>query len=166
VLTCQAERVSEQRVAGLGGDEGLGGGGTARLDGLDGTAAFARRVAATLQSGDTILLVGELGAGKTTFVQALAKSLGATDEVVSPTFTLMRHVPLADGRTLLHLDAYRLTGPDDLEELGFFELVDDGAMAVIEWGDIVDGAFGPATLRIELSAVDDDPDARLVMWTW
>jgi tRNA threonylcarbamoyl adenosine modification protein YjeE len=155
---CQPVSVVAADVSGLGRGEPI------LLVGRDATAELAAAVAASIRTGDTILLVGDLGAGKTTFVQALAVAMGATDDVVSPTFTIMRHVPLADGRTLLHLDAYRLHGPDDLDDLGFFELLEGDAIAVIEWGDIVADAFmmgGSRVIRIELDTVPTDPDARL-----
>jgi tRNA A37 threonylcarbamoyladenosine biosynthesis protein TsaE len=70
--------------------------------------------------------------------------------------------------TLLHLDAYRLDGPGDLDELGLFELLDDGAAAVIEWGDVVEAAvIGlPRVLRVELTAPAGGGDTREVRWAW
>jgi tRNA threonylcarbamoyladenosine biosynthesis protein TsaE len=118
----------------------LGAEGTAVLNGLDDTARFARALAAELGPGDVVLLIGDLGAGKTTLVQRLARELGVSDEVVSPTFTIMRHLAMPGG-VLLHLDAYRLGSGAELEELGLFELLDEGAIAVIEWGDVVRSAF-------------------------
>ena len=119
------------------------------------TVTLAGRVASSLRPGDVVLLIGDLGAGKTTFAKALAKALGVSEPVTSPTFTLMRHYPLPGGPTLLHLDAYRLDGPAGLDELGLSELLDDGAIAVIEWGDIVAAGIGDDRLEIVFDWVDE-----------
>ena len=123
------------------------------------TQHVASCVAGLLQAGDVVLLIGDLGAGKTTFTKALAATLGVTETVTSPTFTLMRHYRLPDGRILLHLDAYRLDGPEGLDELGLYEFVDDGAIAVIEWGDVVAAGIGPDRLEISFTWIDEDARA-------
>ena len=125
---------------------------------LGDTGALANAVGGLLRPGDVVLLVGELGAGKTAFTKLLAASLGIREAVTSPTFTIMMEHRYAD-QLLLHLDAYRLDGPDALEDIGLFELLDDGAIAVIEWGDVVEAALGATPLRIELQWVDDDARA-------
>ena len=120
---------------------------------LDDTARLARAVAGLLRAGDVVLLIGDLGAGKTAFTKFLAAALGVVEPVTSPTFTIMTEHRAGDQQQqllLLHLDAYRLDGPDALEDLGLFELLDDGAIAVIEWGDVVQAALGATPLRIEL----------------
>ena len=122
---------------------------------LGDTGALANAVGGLLRPGDVVLLVGELGAGKTAFTKLLAASLGIREAVTSPTFTIMMEHRYAD-QLLLHLDAYRLDGPDALEDIGLFELLDDGAIAVIEWGDVVEAALSATPLRIELQWVDDD----------
>lgn len=126
---------------------------------LDDTAALATLVAQTLVPGDVVLLVGELGAGKTAFAKFVGQALGCTSPLTSPTFTIMtQHRARLNGSPgmLLHLDAYRLEGADAIEEIGVLELLDEGAVAVIEWGDIVAAAFGDDPLRIEIAAVGDD----------
>lgn len=122
---------------------------------LDATRDLARRVAVDLQAGDVVLLDGPLGAGKTTFTKAIVDALGGTaDAVTSPTFTLMHSYqgPL----TVVHLDAYRLNGPADLAGLGFDE-ASDGAVALIEWGERVAGAFtdSPAVWQVRLDHAAD-----------
>ena len=114
------------------------------------TARLATTVAGLVRAGDVVLLIGDLGAGKTAFTKFLAAALGVVEPVTSPTFTIMTEHRAGD-QLLLHLDAYRLDGPDALEDLGLFELLDDGAIAVIEWGDIVEAAIGALPLRIELA---------------
>lgn len=96
------------------------------------TEALGEELAASLAPGDLLLLAGELGAGKTTFVRGLARGLGATATVQSPTFTLVRVYP---GRVqLAHVDLYRLESTAELAELGLEELLEEGVVAV-EWGD-------------------------------
>jgi len=96
------------------------------------TEALGAELAATLAPGDLLLLAGELGVGKTTFVRGLARGLGATATVQSPTFTLVRVYP---GRVqLAHVDLYRLEKSAELADLGLDELLEAGVVAV-EWGD-------------------------------
>lgn len=129
-----------------------------QITSLNSTAALARAVTAELRPGSVVLLIGDLGAGKTTFTKALAEAAGVNEEVTSPTFTIMRPYDAQfsfGSASLLHLDAYRLGGPEPLDDLGIFELLDDGAVAVIEWGDLVASAF-PDALAIEFLVFDDD----------
>lgn len=109
--------------------------------------AVAERLAGELRQGDLLLLAGDLGAGKTTFVRGLARGLGLDErEVQSPTFTLVRvyrgPLPLA------HVDLYRLERSPELAELGLEELLDEAVVAV-EWGDRLE-LEGPRTWRIRL----------------
>ena len=108
-----------------------------------------------------MLLIGDLGAGKTTFTQALARAMGVDEQVTSPTFTLLRTYPTPKGIDLIHIDAYRLEGPAEMDDLALPELLDTGC-AVIEWGDVVAAAVGPDHLDIRLSAIDDDENARII----
>jgi len=93
-----------------------------------------------LRAGDVVLLTGELGAGKTTFVRGVAQGIGSTADVASPTFQLVRVYP---GRVqLAHVDLYRIESGAELRDLGLEELAEAGAV-VVEWGDrlAVDGAM-------------------------
>ena len=98
------------------------------------TKCVARLLAAHLRPGHVILLTGDLGAGKTQFVQGLAEALGVTDAVVSPTFNI---VLTYDGARLPlnHFDWYRLDDAEDLEDIGFYEYVESDGVTCIEWGD-------------------------------
>jgi tRNA threonylcarbamoyladenosine biosynthesis protein TsaE len=103
-----------------------------------------------LGTGDVVLLVGELGAGKTTFVRGVAQGTGSRAEVASPTFQLVRIYP---GRVqLAHVDLYRVENSSELGDLGLEELAQQGAV-VVEWGDrlAVDGAA-----RIEIEHLGGD----------
>jgi tRNA threonylcarbamoyladenosine biosynthesis protein TsaE len=93
-----------------------------------------------LRAGDVVLLMGELGAGKTTFVRGVAQGIGSTADVASPTFQLVRVYP---GRVqLAHVDLYRIESGAELRDLGLEELAEAGAV-VVEWGDrlAVEGAM-------------------------
>ena len=100
------------------------------------TDEIARRFAQGIVGGETILMYGELGAGKTTFTKALFKTLGVTDTVTSPTFTLMKTYY---GRfTVHHLDMYRIETEEDVEELGLCEEIEENDVTVIEWNKFTD----------------------------
>ena len=114
------------------------------------TEAAGERLARHLRHGDLVLLVGDLGAGKTTLVRGMARGLGSSAEVMSPTFQLVRVYP---GRVqLAHVDLYCLAGLDELADLGLEELLDEGAV-VVEWGERLGG---PATARISLEVLEED----------
>jgi tRNA threonylcarbamoyladenosine biosynthesis protein TsaE len=99
------------------------------------TEAFGERFGKRLRAGDLVLLTGELGAGKTTFVRGVARGVGSSAPVASPTFQLVR---MYAGRVqLAHIDLYRIEKTSELADLGLDELLDQGA-AVVEWGDRLD----------------------------
>lgn len=96
------------------------------------TEAAGERLGKRLKAGDLVLLTGELGAGKTTFVRGVARGTASESPVASPTFQLVRVYP---GRVqLAHIDLYRIETPSELGDLGLDELLDQGAV-VVEWGD-------------------------------
>jgi tRNA threonylcarbamoyladenosine biosynthesis protein TsaE len=101
------------------------------------TEALGERFGKRLRAGDMVLLTGELGAGKTTFVRGLARGTASIAPVASPTFQLVRVYP---GRVqLAHIDLYRIETPSELGDLGLDELLDQGAV-VVEWGDRLEAA--------------------------
>jgi tRNA threonylcarbamoyladenosine biosynthesis protein TsaE len=119
------------------------------------TAGVARRLAATLSAGDTVLLFGDLGAGKTAFVRGLAEGLGIdAGEVTSPTFTLVQEY--RSGRLpLVHADLYRLEDPREIDDLGLEELAAGGVLA-IEWAEKLPRVPDqPIEVRIAHGAGDD-----------
>ena len=129
-----------------------------RTTGVDQTRQLAEAVAAVVRDGDVLLLVGDLGAGKTAFTQGFARALGVGEQVTSPTFTLVRTY---EGRVRLnHLDVYRLDQVQEAEDLGLGELLDDG-VTVIEWGDTIAGALPSEYLEVRFTFGDGD-DERVV----
>jgi tRNA threonylcarbamoyladenosine biosynthesis protein TsaE len=129
---------------------------TIRTDSADATRAVAAALAEQLVPGDLVLLVGDLGAGKTAFVQGLARGLGIEEPVTSPTFTIVQEY---EGRLrLAHVDVYRLDRVQDLYDLGFDEMIDDDGVTVVEWGDLVAQALPTEHLlvRIEPGTADTE----------
>jgi tRNA threonylcarbamoyladenosine biosynthesis protein TsaE len=120
------------------------------------TEAAGEQLAASVRAGDLLLLVGELGAGKTTFVRGLARGLGSSDGVQSPTFQLVR--VYAGRLQLAHVDLYRLEAGADLADLGLDDLLDQGVVAV-EWGDRLRLDY-PRTRTIEFLA--PTPEVRVI----
>jgi tRNA threonylcarbamoyladenosine biosynthesis protein TsaE len=123
------------------------------------SAAQTKELAASLaelaRPGDLILLAGDLGAGKTAFTQGYGAALGIDDLITSPTFTL---VNTYEGRLELnHLDVYRLEAMGEVLDLGVPEMLDDGGVTVIEWGDAVAPALPADYLEIRFSFIETDP---------
>jgi tRNA threonylcarbamoyladenosine biosynthesis protein TsaE len=119
------------------------------------TEAIAAELAASLRGGDCIALNGPLGAGKTQFVRGLARGLGASPRrVSSPTYVLLN---IYDGGrlTLFHLDAYRVSGPGDFEEIGFSELLEQGGIVAVEWASRVEAILPPRRIEITMEPVDE-----------
>ncbi|HEX2850112.1 MAG TPA: tRNA (adenosine(37)-N6)-threonylcarbamoyltransferase complex ATPase subunit type 1 TsaE [Acidimicrobiales bacterium] len=124
----------------------------------DDTRELGAAVASVTKPGDVVLLAGDLGAGKTTFVQGFGRALGVTDRITSPTFTLMHNY---EGRLrLVHVDVYRLDRLQEILDLGITELVDDDAVAVVEWGDVAEAVLPADFLEIRIAYVDGDDDVR------
>lgn len=123
------------------------------------TMAFASRLAPMLAPGDTVLLTGDLGAGKSVLARGIARGMGVTGPMPSPTFTLM--VPYeAGGRKLYHYDLYRLSDPDEYYAAGLDEFVGGDGVALVEWPQMVGLDVAPA-LHITLSRGGAD-DARRI----
>jgi tRNA threonylcarbamoyladenosine biosynthesis protein TsaE len=124
------------------------------------TFSLAARVGTILRAGDVVALVGDLGVGKTVFAKGIARALGIHEEVVSPTFTLVREyeAPLP----LVHVDVYRLDHLQELHDVGFDELVGGQSVTVVEWGDRVGPLLPAERLDIQLTQGEDDDDRVVV----
>jgi tRNA threonylcarbamoyladenosine biosynthesis protein TsaE len=121
------------------------------LHGADATRAFGKSIAQFLKSGDVVALSGDLGAGKTTFTQGLANGLGISEQVNSPTFTIIKEYK---GRLpLYHMDVYRLGGN---EELGFEEYFSGQGVTVIEWPGLIVEELPDELLWIEIRVIGSE----------
>jgi tRNA threonylcarbamoyladenosine biosynthesis protein TsaE len=128
-----------------------------RAGSLAGTEAVGRAVAGVLRPGDVVLLTGDLGAGKTALAKSIAAGLGVTEPVVSPTFTIVREY---EGRIpLVHVDVYRLDHPNDAQDLALDELLDEGRVVLVEWGERISASLPADRLEVLLAAGPSD-DAR------
>lgn len=138
----------------------------ARTHSPEDTKNLAASLAELAQPGDLLLLVGDLGAGKTTFTQGFAAALGIIEPVTSPTFTLASEY---HGRLLLHhLDVFRLDQIAEVFDLGLPELLDSDGVILIEWGDAIRQALPNNYLEIALTFVDSldpAPDERMMAFT-
>lgn len=122
------------------------------------TVELGRRLGRALApaTGGVVALSGHLGAGKTTFVKGLAEGLGAAaaQDVVSPTF--LRCVAFEGPVRLVHVDAYRMRGPEDVRELGLDEDLAGGAVVAVEWPEVVDEALPADHVRIAIDHAAED----------
>jgi tRNA threonylcarbamoyladenosine biosynthesis protein TsaE len=125
------------------------------------TMAVGEAVASLLRGGDAIALTGELGAGKTTFVWGAARALGFDGAVASPTFTLVREY---QGRVRIHhVDVYRLERVQDVLDLGLDEMVAEGGVLLVEWGDAVEGLLPDDHLLTEITLTGSEEARRIVV---
>ncbi len=128
------------------------------------TACCAASLAWHARRGDIFCLIGDLGAGKSSFARAFIRALTTPDQVVpSPTFTIVQtYDVLVEGAfsTICHVDLYRINDPGEIMELGFEDALADGVM-LVEWSDRVPGLFSGKRLEIMFSLCDN-PDARLI----
>jgi len=128
----------------------------------DSTKRLAAALAELARPGDLLLLAGDLGAGKTAFTQGFGKALGVEERITSPTFTLVSQY---EGRLVLnHLDVYRLEQLEEVHHLGLGELLDEGGVTVIEWGDAILPMLPASYLEIRFAfgKEDDDRDITFI----
>jgi tRNA threonylcarbamoyl adenosine modification protein YjeE len=123
------------------------------------TEALGARIAAGLETGDAVALEGDLGAGKTTLARAILRGLGVSEEVPSPTFTLVQLYETPH-LTVRHYDLYRIESPGEIDELGLDDALAEGA-ALIEWPERAEGRLPPDVLHLALSIGQGLRGARL-----
>lgn len=122
------------------------------------TRALAAAMAPLVRDGDLLVLVGDLGAGKTAFTQGLSTALGVDEPVTSPTFTLANRY---EGRVVVnHLDVYRIEALAEADDLAIDELLDDG-VTLIEWGDVILPTLPDDRLELRITFGDGDDDRVL-----
>ena len=119
------------------------------------TEALGERLARALPRGGVVVaLYGELGAGKTAFVRGLARGLGVTAGVVSPTFTIVNEYP--GERELFHFDMYRLGSADELFDIGWEDYLAREGVCAVEWSENVPGAFDGGEIRVTIEKTGSD----------
>lgn len=137
--------------------------GSHRLRNETETVTAASRLAPLLRANDVLAVTGELGAGKTRFVQGLAEGLSVPGEcyVCSPSFAIIHEYPAA-ALPLYHVDLYRISSLRELEDLGLHEYFERDGVTVVEWFDRFRSAWPPHTLEIELRLLAGEPDVRVL----
>lgn len=119
------------------------------------TRRIGARLGDVLQTGDVICLQGDLGAGKTTLVQGIARGWGSLDPVSSPTFILVNVYRRADQSQMFHMDAYRLDSTSEAEELDLDAMLARGPL-LIEWPERIDGLVPDERLWVKLEHIDEE----------
>lgn len=129
----------------------------------DDMRALGRRLAEEVRPGDLIVLSGELGAGKTTLTQGIGAGMGVRGPITSPTFVIARvHPPLGSGPPLVHVDAYRLGGVAEIDDLDLDASIED-AVTVVEWGTGLVEELTEDRLEVVISRADDDTRTVLLV---
>ena len=128
-----------------------------RVRSLDGLDEVAEALISLFDDGYlVVLLKGDLGSGKTTFVKALCQLLGVMDPVSSPTFSLVQEYYSPSRGTIYHMDLYRLSKPGDLEQIGFSEYLDSGNICLIEWPDLGKPDYTMPFVEVDISRESDN----------
>ena len=124
------------------------------------TEAIGRKIAAKLLPGDIIAYYGDLGAGKTALTRGLAAGLGVTEQVTSPTYTIVNEY-LSGRMPLFHFDMYRLDSADDLFDIGWEDYLARGGVCAVEWSENVEAAISGA-IRITIHKAPADENVRTI----
>ena len=117
------------------------------------TEDLGGRLARQLPDGAVVAMYGELGAGKTAFVRGMARGMGLNCRVTSPTFTIVNEY--LGERELIHFDMYRLSGADELFDIGWEDYLARGAVCAVEWSENVEGAFFGDEIRVTIEKLSD-----------
>ncbi len=119
------------------------------------TEKIGENLGQTINNGCVIAFRGGLGMGKTCFTRGLAKGLGASDDVTSPTFALINEY-LSGRIPLYHFDMYRVSGWEDLYSTGFFDYIEDGGVIAAEWSENIENALPDNTIYVTINKIDDN----------
>ncbi len=122
---------------------------------VDETRKLGETIGAVVTAGTVLALCGDLGSGKTSFVQGLGRGLGVPDDyyITSPSYTLINEYP---GRFLLfHIDLYRITNPIDIEDIGLYEILEEDGVVAIEWAERMGKDLPPNHVKLQFEIIDD-----------
>ncbi len=119
------------------------------------TEAFAKKLAEGLSGGEIIAFKGPMGMGKTCFTRGLAKGLGFTGQVTSPTFAIVNEY-LGGRLPLYHFDMYRIEGWEDLYSCGYFDYMETGGVIAAEWSENIEGALEGDIITVTIDKIDDN----------
>ena len=117
------------------------------------TEELGARLAKNLPGGTVVAMYGDLGAGKTAFVRGMARGMGLSCRVSSPTFTIVNEY--LGERELIHFDMYRLSGADELFDIGWEDYLNRGAVCAVEWSENVEDAFFGDEVRVTIEKLND-----------
>ena len=124
------------------------------------TLAFGKKLASFLKKGDTVVLTGELGSGKTKLTEGLLTYYGLEDEISSPTFTIVNEY-VKDDTKIFHFDVYRLEDSSEFYAIGGEEYFDNG-ICIIEWGEIIQDALPKDYIHIQFERNNNDENTRIL----
>jgi tRNA threonylcarbamoyladenosine biosynthesis protein TsaE len=124
------------------------------INSLEDTISLGRQLGQRVKAGDIICLNGDLGAGKTHFTKGIALGLGITDDITSPTFTIVNEYD-SGSLKLNHFDVYRVNDPDEIEAIGFDEYIFSDAVSVIEWADYIDVLIPEEALKVTIKKLPE-----------
>lgn len=125
--------------------------------------AWGEALGVSLEPPSLVTLTGDLGAGKTTLVQAICRGYGVAQPVTSPTFALV-HEYVAPGSPVYHIDLYRLNGPHELRNIGWEDAVGSRALVLVEWPERAAGELPAARMELALEHVPGEPGLRRLSW--
>jgi tRNA threonylcarbamoyladenosine biosynthesis protein TsaE len=124
------------------------------------TIDAGERFAGSLNPGDVVALIGDLGSGKTRFAKGIAHGLGVKEHVTSPTFTILHEY--TDGRLpVYHFDLYRMRSPRELDEFGFDEYIDGDGVCLLEWADMIEERLPSRRIEVRCSLGDAETDRTI-----
>lgn len=128
---------------------------------VDETKDFAKNFAKTLSGGTVLCMYGDLGAGKTAFVQGMAEGLLVGDYVSSPTFTIINEY---EGELpLYHFDVYRISDSDEMYEIGYDEYINSDGICVIEWAELIEDILPDDRIKVTINKLIEDDDREIII---
>ena len=137
--------------------------GSFEVGSVEETWEVARRLAADLAPGSVVCLEGDLGSGKTTFVQGLAAALGVPGRVTSPTFCLVQEHGADGGPLLVHMDLYRLSSEDDVLAIGWEDFLSRGAILAVEWPERAGDLIPADATHVSFARLDGEESRRITI---